>query len=171
MDRKYVRILSVRYTGVLDCVDCGVGCFGRCIWVHGAAVTANLGTKRKITTHSSRRLIRESSENQSQCRRGFPDAVALTRHNRHSSKTCVRACHVGFNPHSKLGIELRDAHQLVPDCKENFALSIDWYCSSLQPSNFKSCINWTRAINDNLCQRAEYQLHPGSDRTETEFDL
>ena len=83
----------------------------------------------------------------------------------------VWAYPVGFDPQSKLGIKLRDAHQPVPGYKEKLARSMDRYFSSLEPGNVKYRVNWTIATNANLCERGEYHLAPGQEPTETEFEL
>ena len=78
---------------------------------------------------------------------------------------------VGFDPQSKLGMKLRDAHQPVPGYKEKLALSMDRYFSNLEPGNVKRRVNWALATNDNLCDRGEYHLYPGQEPTETDFEL
>ena len=89
----------------------------------------------------------------------------------YSLQSFVWAYPVGFDPQSKLGIKLRDAHQPVPGYKEKLALSMDRYFSNLEPSNPKCRVNWGIATNNNLCERGEYHLYPGQEPKETEFDL
>ena len=43
----------------------------------------------------------------------------------YSSQSFIWAYPVGFNPQSKLGIKLRDAHKPVPGYREKLALSMD----------------------------------------------
>lgn len=78
---------------------------------------------------------------------------------------------VGFDPQTKLGIKLRDAHGPVPGYKERLAPSMDRYFSNMEPGNIKCRVNWALAFNDNLCERGEYHLYPGQEPTETKFDL
>ena len=89
----------------------------------------------------------------------------------YSLQSFVWAYPVGFDPQSKLGIKLRDAHNPVPSYKEKLAPSMDRYFSKLQPGNFMYRTNWALATNSNLCERGEYHLYPGQEATETEFDL
>lgn len=89
----------------------------------------------------------------------------------YSLQAFVWAYPVGFDPQSKLGIKLRDAHQRVPGYKEKLAPSMDRYFSKLEPGNFKYRVSWAIATNDNLCERGEYHLYPGQEPTETDFDL
>ena len=89
----------------------------------------------------------------------------------YSLQSFVWAYPVGFDPQSKLGMKLRDAHQPVPGYNEKLAPSMDRYFSNLEPGNVKSRVNWALATNDNLCERGEYHLYPGQEPTETEFDL
>ena len=78
---------------------------------------------------------------------------------------------VGFDPQSKLGLKLRDAHKPVPGYKDKLALSMDRYFAALEPGNIKGRVNWALATNANLCERGEYHLYEGQEATETEFDL
>ena len=78
---------------------------------------------------------------------------------------------VGFDPQSKLGIKLRDAHQPVPSYKDKLAPSMDRYFSKLTPGNIKCRVNWALATNGNLCERGKYHLAPGQEPTETEIVL
>ena len=89
----------------------------------------------------------------------------------YSLQSFVWAYPVGFDPQSKLGIKLRDAHQPVPGYKEKLARSMDRYFGSMEPGKVKYRVNWAVAFNDNLCERGEYHLAPGQEPAETEFEL
>ena len=89
----------------------------------------------------------------------------------YSLQAFIWAYPVGFDPQSKLGLKLRDAHKPVPGYKEKLSLSMDRYFSSLEPGNIKSRVNWALATSDTLCERGEYHLYDGQEPTETEFDL
>ena len=89
----------------------------------------------------------------------------------YSLQSFIWAYPVGFDPQSKLGVKLRDAHGPVPGYKDNLARSMDRYFSSLEPGKFRSRVNWALATNDHLCERAEYHLYPGQEPTETDFEL
>ena len=83
----------------------------------------------------------------------------------------VWAYPVGFDPQSKLGIKLRDAHGPVPGYKEKLERSMDRYLGAMEPGNIKYRYNWALATNDNLCERGEYHLAPGQEPTQTHFEL
>ena len=89
----------------------------------------------------------------------------------YSLQSFVWAYPVGFDPGSKLGLKLRDAHKPVPGYEEKLAPSMDRYFAALEPGNVRCRVNWTVATNDNLCERGEYHLYPGREPTETEFEL
>ncbi|KAK5129044.1 hypothetical protein LTR85_000377 [Meristemomyces frigidus] len=83
----------------------------------------------------------------------------------------VWAYPVGFDPQSKLGMKLRDAHKAVPGYKEKLEPSMDRYFTKLQPGNVMYRVNWAVATNDKLCERGEYHLYPGQEAAETDFKL
>lgn len=83
----------------------------------------------------------------------------------------VWAYPVGFDPQSKKGIKLRDAHKPVPGYKEKLQMSMDRYFSKLEPGDVKCRVSWAVASSDNLCERGEYHLAPGQEPTEKEFSL
>ena len=90
----------------------------------------------------------------------------------YSLQSFVWAYPVGFDPQSKLGMKLRDAHDPIPGYKEKLALSMDRYFSNLEPGNVKYRVNWTLATNDNLCERGEYHLYDDQQQpTNTEFEI
>lgn len=89
----------------------------------------------------------------------------------YSLQAFVWAYPVGFDPQSKLGMKLRDAHKPVPGYKEKLAASMDRYFGRLQPGTVMYRVNWAVATSDALCERGEYHLYPGQEPTETEFDL
>ena len=89
----------------------------------------------------------------------------------YSLQSFIWAYPVGFDPQSKLGIKLRDAHGPVPGYKEKLTLSMDRYFGKLEPGNIKSRTNWSVATNNNLCERGEYHLYPGQESTDTEFEV
>ncbi|KAL8717408.1 MAG: hypothetical protein Q9225_005339 [Loekoesia sp. 1 TL-2023] len=89
----------------------------------------------------------------------------------YSLQAFVWAYPVGFDPQSKMGIKLRDAHNPVPGYKEKLAPSMDRYFGRLQPGSVVCRVNWALATSDRLCERGEYHLYPGQEPTETAFDL
>ena len=90
----------------------------------------------------------------------------------YSLQSFIWAYPVGFDPQSKLGMKLRDAHNPVPGYKERLALSMDRYFCNLEPGNVKYRVNWTLATNDNLCERGEYHLYDDEQQpTNTEFEI
>jgi hypothetical protein len=89
----------------------------------------------------------------------------------YSLQAFVWAYPVGFDPQSKKGMKLRDAHKPVPGYKEKLAPSMDRYFGKLQPGNVMYRVNWAVATSDRLCERGEYHLYEGQEATETEFDL
>lgn len=89
----------------------------------------------------------------------------------YSLQAFVWAYPVGFNPQSKKGMKLRDAHRPVPGYKDKIEASMDRYFAKLQPGNVMYRVNWAVATNDNLCESGEYHLAPGQVPKETEFDL
>ena len=89
----------------------------------------------------------------------------------YSLQSFIWAYPVGFDPQSKLGMKLRDAHGPVPGYKEKLALSMDRYFHHLEPGTVKSRVNWAVATNANLCERGEYHLYDGQEPTETGFDV
>ncbi|KAI4117708.1 MAG: hypothetical protein LQ338_007502, partial [Usnochroma carphineum] len=89
----------------------------------------------------------------------------------YSLQSFVWAYPVGFDPQSKLGLKLRDAHKPVPSYTEKLAPSMDRYFSRLQPGNIKCRVNWALATSDILCERGEYHIYSDQEPTETDFDL
>lgn len=89
----------------------------------------------------------------------------------YSLQSFIWAYPVGFDPQTKLGIKLRDAHRPVPGYTKKLAPSMDRFFSNMEPDHVKCRVNWALAFNDNLCERGEYHLYPGQEPTETEFDL
>lgn len=83
----------------------------------------------------------------------------------------VWAYPVGFDPQSKLGMKLRDAHGPVPKFNEKLGPSMDRYFSRMVPGDIRCRTNWGFATNDHLCERGEYHLYPGQEPTETDFEL
>lgn len=94
-----------------------------------------------------------------------PDADGYT------LQSFIWAYPVGFDPQSKLGLKLRDAHNPVPGYKEKLALSMDRYFSKLEPGDVRCRVNWALATNDHLCERGEYHLYEGQEPTETEVEV
>ena len=177
-----------QYPGALDCLDSAVGTLNELYEFlvqeylphryptifridFSAGAIENLVTNERLsfTAHADRyetlqRINRNVDED-------FLMLLPSPDGGGYSLQSFVWAYPVGFDPQSKLGIKLRDAHQPVPGYKDKLALSMDRYFSSLEPGNIKYRVNWTIATNDNLCERGEYHLSPDQDPTETEFDL
>ena len=89
----------------------------------------------------------------------------------YSLQSFIWAYPVGFDPQSKLGLKLREAHAPVPNYKEKLAASMDRYFSGLEAGNVKCRTNWAFAFNNNLNERGQYHLYPGEEPTETDFEL
>ena len=177
-----------QYPGALDCLDSGVGMLNE---LYGFLMQyylpfryptifrldcsgnslENLVTNERLPLtapsdrHETLRKINRNVDEDFLMLLPSPDRDGYT------LQSFVWAYPVGFDPQSKLGIKLRDAHKPVPGYKEKLAPSMDRYFSKLQPGDFRYRVNWSLAFNDNLCQRGEYHLYPGQEATETEFDL
>ena len=89
----------------------------------------------------------------------------------YSLQAFVWAYPVGFDPQSKLGLKLRDAHGPVPGYREKIERSMDRYFAALEPGNVKWRSNWALATNDNLCERGEYHLYEGQELMETDTEI
>ena len=67
---------------------------------------------------------------------------------------------VGFDPQSKLGMKVRDAHQYVPSYKEKLALSMNRYFSNLEPGNVKNRVNLDPGYQRQLVRTGGVPLVP-----------
>lgn len=194
IDRKYAERIKARqdivrqYPGALDCLDSGVGMLNelyeflmQAYLPHryptvfrldfSAGAVENLVTNERLPLiapldrYETLRKINRNVDEDFLMLLPSPDGDG------YSLQSFVWAYPVGFDPQSKLGIKLRDAHQPVPGYQEKLARSMDRYFSSLEPGNVKCRVNWALATNDHLCERGEYHLYPGQEPIETEFDL
>lgn len=199
MDRQYAERIHARkdivhqYPGALDCLDSGVGMLSELyeflvqaylpqryptifrlddpLGDSGGAFLENLVTHERLPLtapadrYDTLRKINSSVDEDFLMLLPSPDGDGYT------LQSFVWAYPVGFDPQSKMGIKLRNAHQPIPGYKEKLALSMDRYFANLEPGDIRYRVNWTVATNDNLCERGEYHLSPGQASTETEVDL
>ena len=200
MDRQYAERIHARkdivrqYPGALDCLDSGVAMLSELYEFlvqaylpqryptifrrlddscddSGGAFLENLVTHERLPLtaptdrYDTLRKINSSVDEDFLMLLPSPDGDGYT------LQSFVWAYPVGFDPQSKMGIKLRNAHQPIPGYKEKLALSMDRYFANLEPGDIRYRVNWTVATNDNLCERGEYHLSPGQASTETEVDL
>ena len=194
IDSLYTERIKARqdivhqYPGALDCLDSGVGMLNELYEFlmqeylpqryptifhldSSTSTVENLVTEEKlpITAPADRyETLRKLNRNIDE---DFLMLLPSPDRDGYSLQSFIWAYPVGFDPQSKLGMKLRDAHGPVPGYKEKLALSMDRHFSKLKPGNVKSRVNWALATNDNLCERGEYHLYDGEQPTETEFEL
>lgn len=195
IDRLYAERIQARqdivrqYPGALACLDSGVGMLDELyeflvqaylprryptvfrLDSSGASILENLITNDTLPLTASADRYETLQRINRNVEEDFLMLLPSPDGDGYTLQSFVWAFPVGFDPQSKLGIKLRDAHRPVPGYKEKLALSMDRYFSHLEPGNVKYRVNWTIATNDNLCERGEYHLSPGQESTETEFDL
>ena len=194
IDRLYAERLKARqdiahqYPGALDCLECAVGMLNEIYEFlvqeylprrypsvfHldiSSSLVVNTVTNEELpltapnNRYETLRIINRNVEEDFLMLLPSPDGDG------YSLQCFIWAYPVGFDPQSKLGVKLRDAHNPVPGYKEKLTLSMDRYLAGLEPGNVKCRVNWAVATNDSLCERGEYHLYPGQEPTETDFDL
>ena len=185
---KARQSIVTQYPGALDCLDNAVGTLNELYefltWDYlprrfptifhldfSAGELENRVTHEKMPLqapsdrHETLRIINRNVDEDFLMMLPSPDCDG------YSLQCFIWAYPVGFDPQSKIGIKLRDAHRPVPGYTEKLAPSMDRYFGRLQPGDVRFRVNWAIATNDNLCERGEYHLYPGQEPTETEFDL
>lgn len=194
IDRMYAERMKARqhivcqYPGALDCLNSGVGMLNELYEFlvqeylphryptifrldFSSSAVENLVTNGKLPLtaptdrYKTLRKINRNVDEDFMMLLPSPDGDGF------SLQSFVWAYPVGFDPQSKLGINLRNLHQPVPGYSEKLVLSMDRYFSRLEPGDVRRRSNWTVATNDKLCERGDYHLYPGQEPTETEFEV
>ncbi len=194
IDRLYASRIHARqaiiaqYPGALACLDSGLGMLTE---LYQFLITAYLprrypsifrldspsSTVRNLLTgetlplaapadrHETLRLINRTVDEDFLMLLPSPDGDG------YSLQAFIWAYPVGFDPQSKLGLKLRDAHAPVPGYSEKLARSMDRYFGALEPGDVRCRVNWAVATSDALCERGEYHLYPGQEPRETAFEV